>query len=35
VHRVWTVDSNNKPVGVVSLCDVLEQFVPPTPEYTT
>ncbi|ELR12292.1 CBS domain containing protein [Acanthamoeba castellanii str. Neff] len=32
VHRVWTVDSNNKPVGVVSLCDVLAQFVPPTPE---
>jgi CBS domain-containing protein len=30
VHRVWTVDSNNKPVGVVSLCDVLAQFVPPT-----
>jgi CBS domain-containing protein len=33
VHRVWVVDSNSRPVGVVSLCDVLAQFVPPNPTY--
>jgi hypothetical protein len=34
---LWTVDSNSKPVGVVSLGDVLAQFVPPTlgPAYCT
>jgi len=26
IHRVYVVDSNNKPTGVISLCDIMKQF---------
>jgi len=26
VHRVWIVDAENKPLGVVSLCDIIGEF---------
>ncbi len=28
VHRVWVVDDDNKPIGVISLGDVFRVFLP-------
>lgn len=35
IHRVWIVDGEDKPIGVVTMSDILSALVPPSPIHET